>query len=171
MKYHAFLVVLLITFVAAFAETKTLTVLGDKQIKLSFDGDMPKAMKAGGIKTDVTGFIFGDGRLIPSFGFEAKTKKKIIKVQVEEVSGASPKMMVEDLAPVISEQRWKGDSKPSPITKEANPWAFERGPTMFIYRFTVELEGESKPVVIYQAAVFGDQFKEYLSLIAKAKKG
>ena len=172
MKLYAILIALLVIAAPASAGTKTLTVLGDKQVKLSYDGDMPKAMKAGGIKTDVTGFIINKGLLVPTYGFEASTKKKITKVQVEDVTGPSAKLLIEDLSPVISEShRWKGNAKACGITKNDVPWVFEKGASTFVFRFTVDVEGEPKPIVIYQAAVFGVQMKEYLLRVANAQNG
>lgn len=131
---------------------------------------MPKAMKDSGIETDVTGIIIADGKLIPTFGFGSSNKKKVLKVQVDDVTGNSPVTLVTDSNPVLAEQRWKGDATPRELTPEGVPWLYTAGATLTVYRFTVHLEGLEKPIVIFQPSVFRESSKERLRIIAEAIK-
>ncbi|ATC63026.1 hypothetical protein CMV30_03070 [Nibricoccus aquaticus] len=128
---------------------------------------MPKASVVEGVKTDATGFIIDNRQLIPSFGFEYKNPKKLKKVVVEEVSGKEAQVMVEDLAPKAEKGRWIGNSKPIEVSKRASPWIFSKKDTTMIFRFTLEFEEDSKPLEIYQAAVFGAETKSLFQLFEK----
>lgn len=151
--------------------TKTLTVLGDKQIKTQWDGSMPKAMRAKGIETNVTGIIISNGQLVPTFGFDITSKKKPVSVRVEDVTGKEAVLMVEDASPVIERAHWKGSSSPREITPDGVPWLFTAGDTLTVFRFTVVLEGDKAPVVIYQPSVFSESSKsQLLNLAALMKK-
>jgi hypothetical protein len=154
----------------AIASSKTLTVLGDKKVKTQWDGAMPKAMSDQGIETNVTGIIVSDGKLIPTFGFDVATKKKLVRVQVEDVTGKEAILMVEDMAPVVERAHWKGNSSSRDITQSGVPWLYSSGDTLTVYRFTVYLEGQAQPVVIYQPSVFRDSSKARLRDVAAAMK-
>ena len=163
------LVVLASPLVAA---TKTLTVLGDRKVKTQWDGSMPKAMRVKGIETNVTGIIISGGKLVPTFGFDITSKKKPINVRVEDVTGKDAVLMVEDSAPVVERAHWKGNSAPRELTPEGVPWLFTGGDTLTVFRFTVLLEGDGDPVVIYQPSVFRESSKVLLrSIPAMSKKG
>lgn len=152
------------------ATTKTLTVLGDKKVKTKWDGKMPKAMSEQGIETNVTGIIISEGKLIPTFGFDINSKKKLLKVRVEDVTGKEAVLMVEDTAPVVERAHWKGNSAPRSITPDGVPWLFVDGDTLTVFRFSVLLEGDAEPVVIYQPSVFGEASKQRLRMMASMMK-
>jgi len=152
------------------AGTKTVTVLGDQKVKTQWDGDMPKAMRAKGIETNVTGIIISYGKLVPTFGFDIAANKKLVQVRVEDVTGKEPIVMVEDFAPAIERAHWKGNGTPREITAEGVPWLFTRGDTLTVFRFTVKLEGDDAPIVIYQPSVFRESSKIRLQNIAAAMK-
>lgn len=163
---------LVISALPATASTKTLTVLGGQKVKTQWDGKMPKAMSDQGIETNVTGIIISDWKLIPTFGFDCSTKKKLLKVRVEDVTGKEALLMVEDPAPVVEQAHWKGNSSPCAITPEGVPWLFTSGDTLTVFRFTVLLEGDAQPVVIYQPSVFRESSKVQLrNMAALIKKG
>ena len=170
MKLHHVLLTLLLTALPMFAGTKTFTVLGDKKVRLDFDGKMPRASVVEGVKTDATGFIMDNRELIPSFGFEYKNSKTLKKVLVEEVSGKQAHVMVEDLTPKIEKGRWMGNSKPIEVSRRASPWIFATKDTTMIFRFTLEFEEDPKPLEIYQAAVFGAETKGLFQLFEKPDK-
>lgn len=54
---------------AALAATKTLTVSGGNQIKVEYDGKMPRTVESRGIRTDMTGFLLEANKLVPALGF------------------------------------------------------------------------------------------------------
>lgn len=147
------------------AATKTLTVLDGQKVKTQWDGDMPKATKSRGIETDVTGIMIVDGQLIPTFGFGCSTKKRVLSVVVEDVTGKKPVLMVEDKAPVIAGERWKGNSQARNISATETPWLFAPGDTLTVFRFTVTLESKDGPVIIYQPSVFRDSSKQRLRML------
>lgn len=156
----------------AVASTKTLTVLGGKKVKTQWDGKMPKAMSDQGIETNVTGIIISDGKLVPTFGFDITSKKKLLKVRVEDVTGKEAVLMVEDSSPVVERAHWKGNSTPRDLSPEGVPWLFAGGDALTVFRFTVMLEGDTEAVVIYQPSVFRESSKVQLrNIAAMLKKG
>ncbi len=166
MKLFLIIPVLLVLASSLAASTKTLTVLGDKKVKTQWSGGMPKAMRTKGIETNVTGIIISNGKIVPTFGFDITSKKKPVKVRVEDVTGAEAVLLLEDSAPVIEDSHWKGNSAPKEITPDGVPWLFTSGDTLTVFRFTVELAGDSEPVVIYQPSVFKEASKVSLRRIA-----
>lgn len=172
MKIVLCLTILVALALPAAASTKILTVLGDKKIKTQWSGKMPKAMRAQGIETNVTGIIISDGKLVPTFGFDITSKKKLLHVRVEDVTGKEAVLMVEDSSPVVERAHWKGDSTPRELTSEGVPWLFTSGDTLTVFRFTMMLEGNADPVVIYQPSVFSESSKVQLrNIAAMIKKG
>lgn len=127
---------------------------------------MPKAMKAEGVETNVTGIIIRDGKLIPTFGFDFVPSKKLASVRVEDVTGKTPVLMVEDFTPAVVKGHWKGNSSPRDITPEGVPWLFTAGDSLTVYRFTVQVDGDETPIVIYQPSVFRESSKVRLRNIA-----
>lgn len=166
MKILRFVSCLLVLAAPLVAATKTLTVLGDMKVKTQWDGDMPKAMRAKGIETNVTGIIISAGKLVPTFGFDINSKKKPVNVRVEDVTGNEAILLVEDPNPVIELAQWKGNSAPKELTAAGVPWLFTAGDTLTVFRFTVLLEGDREPVVIYQPSVFPESSKARLRDIA-----
>ena len=71
---------------------------------------------------------------------------------------------MEDKAPVITRERWKRDSSPRNSTPADVPWLFAPGDTTSVFRFTVFLESEDKPVVIYQPFVIRMSTKAQLKM-------
>lgn len=132
---------------------------------------MPKAMSDQGIETNVTGIIMSAGKMVPTFGFDCTTKKKLLKVRVEDVTGKEAILMVEDQAPMIERAHWKGNSSPCDITPKGAPWLFTHGDTISVFRFSVFLEGDALPVVIYQPSVFPEASKVQLINLAVIMKG
>jgi hypothetical protein len=70
---------ILVCFVAvpANAATKTLTVLGGTKIKAVYDGNLPKTAESNGVRTDVSGFVLDEGKLVRALGFEFKSDATI----------------------------------------------------------------------------------------------
>jgi len=85
---------------------------------------------------------------------------------VEDVSGTSAIVLIEDLAPKIKGRNWTGNAKPVALSKQESPWLFEPDDTTKVFRFTVTLDGKSEPVVIYQPAVYSAQTKMMLQRMA-----
>lgn len=162
-KIPSLLCLLFIATVAC-AETKEYTVLGNQKIRAKVQNGNPLPAEKNGITVVGAGFAFGDGKLI--WGFDFTTRKIPTKVLVEDVSGTSAIVLVEDLAPKIKDRAWTGNATPVALSKKESPWLFEPDDTTKIFRFTITLEGKSEPVVIYQPAVYAAQTKMLLQRMA-----
>ncbi len=170
MKFTISLVALTILLLSPVsAATKTLTILGDQKIKASFKGDMPKPVAAQGITTDISGFGIEDGKLLRGVGFSYKGKSTVVRVTVEDVSGKTAVLIVNDTAPQLLRGAWRFISKPVAIGKTSTPWVFSSGDSTIIYCFTIHFSENDQPVVIYQPAVFKQSAKEIFAQFADDK--
>lgn len=165
MKITRYIALLFCLTAAAFAKPKEFTILGGEKIKAEVERGMPVPAEKDGIKIEVAAFMIGDGKLVFTFGFDTqKTPKKVV---VEDVSGSSPVVLVEDSAPVVKKNYWRGDAAPLPLSKSGVPWVFERGDTTKVFRFTVTLPDQEQPVVLFQPAIYASTTKKQLEKMAR----
>jgi hypothetical protein len=158
---------LLITFLCfaaatTFGKTKTFTILGDQKIEAEVQDGMPLPVEKYGIKVEGAGFMMAEGKLV--WGFNFTSQKPIANVRVEDVSGKTAVLLVEDTAPSLKEGMWSGHGSPIAINRKDSPWVFTGGNTTKVFRFTVVIPGNSEPTIIHQPAVYGMQVKGALLL-------
>jgi hypothetical protein len=149
----------------ACAATKEYTILGDQKISAKVQDGLPLPGEKNGIKVEGAGFVLGEGKLI--WGFDFTSKKEPTKILIEDVSGKSAIILVDDAAPKIKGHDWSGNAAPVSLSKSDCPWLFESGDTTKIFRFTITLKGKSEPVVIYQPAVYPEATKHQLRQMAQ----
>jgi hypothetical protein len=160
-----YLVLLLCFAAAAHAKPKEFTILGDQKIMAEVERGMPLPAEKDGIKIEAAAFVIGDGKLIFTFGFDTRATPK--KVVVEDVSGSSAVVLVDDIAPEVKKNYWLGNASPLPLSKNGVPWVFERGDTTKVFRFTVALPDREQPVVLYQPAIYVGATKKQLQKMAR----
>lgn len=165
MKTAPSLVLLLCLATAAHAKPKEFTILGGQKVLAEVAKGMPLPAEKDGIKIEAAAFMIRDGKLIYTFGFDTKTTPR--KVVVEDVSGRSAVVLVEDTAPVVKEDYWLGNAPPLPFSRDGVPWVFERGDTTKVFRFTVALPDREQPVVLYQPAIYASATKKQLQKMAR----
>jgi hypothetical protein len=153
------------------AATRTVTILDGQKISVAWNGDQPDLVKDGDVRIITAGVGVRGGKLFHEFAFLYSQAAKISKVLVEDVTGNMPVVMVEVASPVLEEKRWYAETKPLALKKDLLPWVFQRGDTTKVYRFTISLENESKPMVIYQAAIFSAGAKSMFVSAARATGG
>jgi hypothetical protein len=159
------LILLLCISTVACAGTKEYTILGDQKITAKVQGGMPLPAEKDGITVEGAGFALGEGKLI--WGFDFTSKKVPTKVLIEDVSGKSAIILVDDSAPTLKGHDWSGNATPVSLSKNNCPWLFEAGDTTKVFRFTIALKGKSEPVVIYQPAVYPEATKQQLRQMAQ----
>jgi hypothetical protein len=163
-KTSHFTVLLFVATVACGA-TKEYTVLGDQKITAKVQDGMPLPGEKGGITVEGAGFALGEGKLIWAFDFTSK--KAPTKVLVEDISGVSAVVLVDDSSPKLKDHEWSGSATPVDLSKSGSPWLFERGDTTKVFRFTVTLKGKAEPIVIYQPAIYPEETKNQLRAMAR----
>ena len=126
---------------------------------------MPLPAMKDGLRIDVAGFMIGEGKLTFTFGFTSKLPLK--RVVVEDVTGREAVVMVDDPAPVLTKNYWKGNASPLPLKKGGSPWIWEQGDTTKVFRFTVSVVGREEPVVLFQPAVYSGRSKKQLQQLAR----
>ncbi len=166
-----FLLLFVCLFAGSLAATRTLTILGSKKMTFQFQGGMPLPQESRGVKTEVTGFMTEEGKIIPALGFSYWGTSKVRYVAIDEVSGSEPVHIVEDAEPKLDQKFWKGRGAPRALNRTESAWIFERGDTLVVYRFTVRLDDGKSDVVIYQPAVFPEGTKKILRKLTDEKKG
>ncbi len=147
------------------AATKEYTVLGDQKITAKTQDGMPLPAEKAGITVDGAGFFLREGKLIWAFNFTSK--KAPTKVLIEDISGKSAVVLVDDSAPKLKGHDWTGNATPVSLSKSDCPWLFEPGDTTKVFRFTITLKGKPEPVVIYQPAVYPEAAKQLLRQMAQ----
>src|SRR5262245_19666092 len=110
MKTTRYITLLLCLATLAYAKTKEFTVLGDVKIKAEVERGMPLPAEKDGIRIEAAAFMVDGDKLIFNFGFA--TKATPTKVVVEDVSGSSAVLLVEDITPQVKEDYWQGDASP-----------------------------------------------------------
>src|SRR5690606_6814237 len=117
------------------AKTRRLTILGDQTIVADFEGRMPKPVETNDVSIDVAGLVIEETQLKYTFGLDSYDS--LTRVLVEDVSGTSAVVLIDDSAPKQEWTRWKGFSAPLPLSSEGVPWIWEKGDTTKVFRFTM----------------------------------
>lgn len=139
----------------------------------------PRSVADGAMKIEMAGFLVGKSQenpqqasLIWTFGFTNKSLKNVRIVKVEEVSPSEAGILrVEDPSPSFRDKYWSGASRPEVATPENHPWLYSKGPSLFVFRFTVHEQGK-EPRVLYQPTVFSPEAKQHFrAQIAKLNGG
>ena len=168
MKIVRYLVLLLCIAAAIHAKSKEFTILGKQKIQAEVKRGVPLPAEKGGVRIESAAFRIGDAGL--QFGFIIRARRPLSKILVEEVSGRSPVVMVEDPAPAFKGDRWLGMAKPQPLTPATLPWLFEHGDTTKVFRFSVLFADTSEPLVLFQPAIYSAKLKQITRDSRKAKK-
>jgi hypothetical protein len=126
---------------------------------------MPLPAEDAGIKIEGAGFMIGEGKLTWAFDFISEFPPR--RVVIEDVSGTAPIVLVDDSAPRFAVDHWMFEASPVELSKTGTPWIYEPGDTTKIFRFTIALTGKTKPVVIYQPAVYPQKSKKMLQQMAR----
>jgi len=166
MNYKTCLFALLLCAASvAVAETKEYTVLGNQKIKAKAQDGMPLPAAKDGVTIQGAGFALGEGKLIWSFDFISR--RAPTRVLVEDISGPSAIVLVEDSAPKREGSRWSGGAAPVELSRVGCPWLYEPGNTTKVFRFTVALKGKAEPVVIHQPAIYTAETKRQLQQMVR----
>ena len=126
---------------------------------------MPLPATKDGVTIQVAAFMVEEENLVFTFGFDSSVKLE--KVVVEDVSGTSAVVLVNDPSPTPKSGYWKGDAAPLPLNKTSIPWIWEKGDTTKVFRFTVSVVGRAEPIEIFQPAIYSGRTKKQLQQFAK----
>jgi hypothetical protein len=151
--------------------------VGPMDLPFTAEGARPTADKKA--KIEMAGFLVGvsdahpnQASLIWAFGFTNKSLKNVQSVKVEEVSPSPTSILrVEDSAPVFRSKYWSGNSRPELATAQNHPWLYAEGPSIFVFRFTIQERGQA-PRVLYQPTIFSPAAKQqFRAQIEKLNRG
>ena len=134
----------------------------------------PLPAESGPYKMEVAAFMLGQDEsgqhtfLIFTFGIAVQKKGKPTHITVEDVSGDTAVMMVDDKAPKVEEKYWKGDADPLMVQESSTPWIFDDKPTIKVFRVTISAKGVPD-VILYQPAWYPAETKSQVARMAKGK--
>jgi hypothetical protein len=102
----------------------------------------------------------GEALLSWGFMFTLKTSKTLERVAVEEVFPSDvARVLVNDQSPSLRGKVWSGGTVGVAPDPASALWLFTDEPSVFVFRFTIEVAGKT-PVVLYQPAWFSQASKE-----------
>jgi hypothetical protein len=111
-----------------------------------------------------------DGGVSLAFGFDVVVADtgKPTRIVVEDVTGATPEVLVDDPHPQLVNGRWSGNAEPVVVADGSPPWLFDRKATIKVYRFTLSAKDRAD-TVLYQPASFSLQTKAAIVQMARGK--
>ena len=160
-----------VTYMGYEVDQESFKIAGGDKVKLPVTKAGPIPAENERIKIEVAAFDIAMRSkpqiLTWRFGLLSKVAQKIEKITVEQVYEVDqPRLMLEVSDPELKGNTWYGITKAEDITKQANPWLHSIFSTTFVYRFTINIEGEP-PMVLYQPATFPGSIKARYVNIAK----
>lgn len=176
MKLFGVLIATLALFAGgANAATREFTYLGTQKLKHSVDKGGPVSTENGDIKIEVTGHV---GALEPgvgltlegAYGFTVKRPLTITRVRVEDVSGETAKLMVDDEKPELSaEGYWKGRGDSVLVDAQRPEWIHVLGDTWRIFRFTITTAQKGDIVLLQPSWSSAEMKTGFLLMAAQAR--
>ena len=148
-----------------------ITILQGQKFRFPVRHGLPVPAHDRGITIQAAAFMLDEKTLSYAFLFQDEKSAGLTSVTVEDVTGQTPNLLISDSGPVEDHNLWKGTAKPLPLSPSAVAWAFESGSSTRVYRFTIRRKGESAPITIYQASIFGPDIKKLIQDRAHAQQG
>ena len=137
--------------------TVSVPIAGGGQIALQKNGSTFKQAENGRVVVTDAGLqaVNFDGKYYVrwTFGIRPKQPTELTNVRVEDVSGASSLLLVNDVAPQLDAGKWKGNAGLMELSTTSLPWFYENTDSARTLRFTVtEVNGQS--YVLYQGVLY-----------------
>lgn len=100
------------------------------------------------------------GRNFVRWQFTVRVKQpiRLTDVKVEEVSGSTAALILEDRAPHLDQTYWGKQSALIPANRRAAPWLYDPETTLRIFRVTIT-DSTGRTSVLYQPASFNRKAK------------
>lgn len=135
---------------------RTFTIAGGQTIGLPIAQRGAVATENADVRIEVTGFMV-DGQakeIVYTFGFREKRRELPRSVKVEDVTGSTAELLVEDNSPRLDAKGyWKGSAKPRKKGDSDLSWLYEAGDTTKIFRFTI-VTSDGRELVMHQGSVW-----------------
>jgi hypothetical protein len=79
-------------------------------------------------------------------------------------------VLVDDRAPKIAKNQWKGDSRTLPLNTEHFPWMFDGSTTKKLFRITVATKDQGEIILEQPATYYAGVKKLMIQVTPKLKK-
>lgn len=150
---------------------QTFTIAGGQTIELPIARGGALPTENSDVKIEVTGFML-DGQakeITYAFGFTEKKRETPRSVKVEDVTGSTAELLVEDKSPRLDAKGyWKGSARPRKKGDAGLSWLNEAGDTTKVFRFTI-VTSDGRQLVMHQASVWSGTSKPMLRQVLDAK--
>jgi hypothetical protein len=156
---------------ATASRMQTFTIAGGETIELPIARGGALPTENSDVKIEVTGFALdGQAKAITyAFGFTEKKRETPRLVKVEDVTGSTAELLVEDNSPRLNADGfWKGSAIPRKKGDAGLSWLKEAGDTTKVFRFTI-VTADGRQLVMHQASVWSGTSKPLLRQVLDAK--
>lgn len=143
---------------------RTFTIAGGQQIQLPITRGGAIATENADAKIEVTGFMVnGETKeLVYTFGFTEKKREVPRSVRVEDVTGSTAELLLEDKTPALDAKGyWSGSAEPRKKDDARLSWLNESGDTTKVFCFTI-VTADGRDLVMYQGSVWSGASKPLL---------
>lgn len=140
---------------------RSFTIAGGQTVTLLVSPSGAVRTENADVKIEITGFTL-DGvpkEVVYTFGLTEKNRAVPRSVKVEDVTGSTAEILVEDKSPQLeSGEYWQGSATPRKRGDVGLAWLNERGDTIKIFRFTI-VTADGRELVMHQASVWSGSSK------------
>jgi hypothetical protein len=150
---------------------RTFTVAGGQTIELPIAPGGALPTENADVKIEVTGFVLKsqEREIVYTFGFTEKKRETPRSVRVEDVTGPTAELLVEDKSPQLDAHGyWKGSATPRKRGDAGLSWLNEAGDTTKVFRFTI-VTADERELVMHQASVWSGDSKTLLRQLLNEK--
>jgi hypothetical protein len=101
-----------------------------------------------------------DGSYYVRWTFTVRPKQvtEFRSIRVEDVTGATPMLLVNDIAPQQDAGKWTGNAGLMELSSTSLQWFFDNSESVRTFRFTIS-EVDGRGYVLYQGALYGPNAK------------
>ena len=142
------------------------------QLPVTDAGPIPTENKVAKIEVAGFGILKQNNKplLYWSFGLTLKEDKMLKLIRVSDVTPESETIvLINDDTPIIEKNYWEKSLEPKEINRENFPWLYQAKPTIKLFKFTIELEGQQTE--LYQLAWYSRQAKAKVIQYIKKNSG
>jgi hypothetical protein len=135
------------------------TIAGGEKIAVPLGPRGVEPSKKDGVQIELaTCTLNRDKKLVYAFELSDERKRAVRRVRVEDVSDASSALLVDDTQPALTQNRWRGSSRPFEPGDPSLAWLATITNSVRVYRFTVTF-ADGHEVALLQGSMFPNFIK------------
>jgi len=142
--------------------TVSVPVAGGQIVKLQRNGSAFREAENGRVTITDTRLqaVNFDGSYYVRWTFTVHPKQatEFRSIRVEDVTGATPMLLVNDIAPQQDAGKWTGNAGLMELSSTSLQWLFDKSERVRTFRFTIS-EVDGRGYVLYQGTLYGPNAK------------